>query len=156
MKSYPVTNNEWVLIDGNATKMGDYLQKMYNLNDFNKFNWLFFHLYNNVVPHYFVRTGVLTDKKVRGGANAIAPYNTDPWFREFPAFLSDVRKTRFVNAFTGNGVRYGYDCVYGDTVIMQNVSLSDIIKNLPVAIIHYTSVDGNQIHCIDLINSADV
>lgn len=151
MKSYPITNNEWVLVDGNTIKMVDYLQKVYNLNDFDGL----YKLYDDI-PHYFVRTDVLTSKKVRGGANSIAPYNRDPWFREFPAFLSDVRKARFVNAFTGNSVRYGYDCVYGDTVIMKNVSLSDIIENLPVAIIHYTSVDGNQIHCIDLINSADV
>ena len=152
MKSYPITNNEWVFVD-NTIKMVDYLQKMYNLHDFDGL----YKLYDDI-PHYFVRTGVLTDKKVRGGTNSIAPYNTDPWFREFPCFLTDVRKARFVNVFTNNSVRYGYDCVYRDT-IMKNVPLKDIVaydEILPLAIIHYTSVVGNQIHCIDLINSTDV
>lgn len=144
LSKYPITNSEWECQFSNSMKLGTYIKHTFNISHNESVN-----MYNNDYKYfddYYVRLFVVTADNVRGGANNIAPYDRDPWFRKFPQYVSNIRNINFVK----NQVKYGYDCIYRNTVKI-NVALSDIVDSVPLAILYYSSVEGRNVHCLDLI-----
>lgn len=144
VSKYPITNSEWEWQSCNGVKLGSYIKNTFNIIFNESVN-----MYNNDYKYfddYYVRSFVVTAEKVRGGANDLAPYDRDPWFRKFPQYMSNTKKINFVK----NQVKYGYDCIYRNKVKI-NAPLGDIVQSVPLAILYYSSVDGKNIHCLDLI-----
>jgi len=83
-------------------------------------------------------------------------YNTDPWGRAFPNYMTGTISERYVDALKNNS-----SCVYNYVVFYQERLMkstnSNNIFNLmsgkaPLAIMHVTTLEGEPIICLDIIH----
>ena len=83
-------------------------------------------------------------------------YNTDPWLRAFPIYMTGVISDRYVDALKNNSSYvYSYVVFYQEKLIRSNSSIN--IFNLmggsvPLAIMHVTTLEGEPIVCVDVLS----
>ena len=84
-------------------------------------------------------------------------YNTDPWGRAFPNYMTGAISERYVDALKNNSSYvYNYVVFYQER-LMKSTNNSNNIFNLtsgsvPLAIMHVTTVEGEPIVCLDIIH----
>jgi len=83
-------------------------------------------------------------------------YNTDPWGRAFPNYMTGTISNRYVDALKNNS-----SCVYNYVVfyqerLMKSTNSNNIFNltsgSVPLAIMHVTTVEGEPTVCLDIIN----
>ena len=83
-------------------------------------------------------------------------YNTDPWGRAFPIYMTGTISERYVDALKNNSsCVYNYVLFYRDRLIRSNSSsltFNLISGSVPLAIMHVTTLESVPIVCVDVIN----
>ena len=85
-------------------------------------------------------------------------YNRDPWNRRFPKFVDGSVEDMYINSSYENRVSYGFWVYYRDRVISGDIS-SDItysvwyISEVPLLILHTTTIEGVTVACLDVVNA---
>ena len=82
-------------------------------------------------------------------------YNTDPWGRHFPIYMTGIISERYVDALKNNSSYvYSYVVFYEDR-LMRSDSSNNIFNlisgSVPLAIMHVTTLEGEPIVCVDVI-----
>ena len=136
---YGITNSEWVLV--NDVSLSVYLNSLcIEAGDGNAGN---FQRCAILKPRYmyigdfYLRTKVYRHLYVGGGDL----YNRDPWNREFPIFPGRTVKS----LMSGYKMTlYNYECFHS--------SLWGNADNVLNVIVLSTSVCGNRVYCVDVLN----
>ena len=81
-------------------------------------------------------------------------YNTDPWGRHFPIYMTGIISERYVDALKNNSSYvYSYVVFYEDR-LMRSDSSNNIFNlisgSVPLAIMHVTTLEGEPIVCVDV------
>ena len=83
-------------------------------------------------------------------------YNTDPWGRAFPIYMTGTISERYVDALKNNSsCVYNYVLFYRDRLIRSNSSsltFNLISGSVPLAIMHVTTLESEPIVCVDIIH----
>ncbi len=80
-------------------------------------------------------------------------YNTDPWGRAFPNYMTGTISERYVDALKNNSsCVYSYVLFYKDKLIRSNSRSNLMSGSVPLAIMHVTTVEGEPIVCLDIIH----
>ena len=87
-------------------------------------------------------------------------YNRDPWDRRFPNFVDGSVEDMYINSSYENRVSYGFWVYYRDRVITSNSDIRDdtnygvrYISEVPVLILHTTTIEGVTVACLDVVNA---
>ena len=82
-------------------------------------------------------------------------YNTDPWGRLFPIYMTGIISERYVDALKNNSSYvYSYVVFYQEKLIRSDSSnniFNLISGSVPLAIMHVTTLEGVPIVCVDVI-----
>ena len=83
-------------------------------------------------------------------------YNTDPWGRSFPVYMTGDISERYVDALKNNSSYvYSYVVFYQEKLIRSDSSnniFNLISGSVPLAIMHVTTLESVPIVCVDVIN----
>lgn len=83
-------------------------------------------------------------------------YNTDPWGRAFPVYMTGDISERYVDALKNNSSYvYSYVVFYQEKLIRSDSSnniFNLISGTVPLAIMHVTTLEGKFIVCLDIIH----
>ena len=83
-------------------------------------------------------------------------YNTDPWGRAFPVYMTGYISNRYVDALKNNSSYvYSYVVFYQERLIRTNSSnniFNLISGSVPLAIMHVTTLEGEPIVCVDIVH----
>lgn len=80
-------------------------------------------------------------------------YNTDPWGRQFPIYMTGDYNNRYVDALKNNSsCVYSYVLFYRDRLIRSNSRSNLISGSVPLVIMHVTTLEGEPIVCVDIIH----
>jgi len=83
-------------------------------------------------------------------------YNTDPWGRAFPNYMTGTISERYVDALKNNSSYvYSYVVFYQER-LMKSTNSNNIFNltsgSVPLAIMHVTTLEGEPIVCLDIIH----
>ena len=82
-------------------------------------------------------------------------YNTDPWGRQFPIYMTGTISERYVDVVKNNSSYvYSYVVFYQEKLIRSDSSnniFNLISGSVPLAIMHVTTLEGEPIVCVDVI-----
>ena len=124
-------------------------------------------LYFNGVDKYYVRdsmsaglfrlfSGIHIDDKVFNDAWGM--YNRDPWDRRFPNFVNGTKQTGYDTLPFNEKLKYGFWVYYKDRVTSSDYA-DDIKHNIryidevPLLILHTTTLEGTVVACLDVIQT---
>ena len=83
-------------------------------------------------------------------------YNTDPWGRHFPIYMTGTYSNRYVDVLKNNSSYvYSYVVFYQEKLIRSDSSnniFNLISGSVPLAIMHVTTLESVPIVCVDVIN----
>ena len=80
-------------------------------------------------------------------------YNTDPWGRHFPIYMTGEISERYVDALKNNSSYvYSYVVFYQEKLIRSDSRSNLISGSVPLAIMHVTTLEGEPIVCVDIIH----
>ena len=80
-------------------------------------------------------------------------YNTDPWGRAFPVYMTGAYSNRYVDALKNNSSYvYSYVVFYQEKLIRSDSRSNLISGSVPLAIMHVTTLESVPIVCVDVIN----
>ena len=84
-------------------------------------------------------------------------YNRDPWGRRFPNFVNGAKQTGYDTLPINDKLKYGYCVYYKDRVAnddnSSNIRYSD---EVPLMILHSTTLEGVVVGCLDVIGQQKV
>ena len=123
-------------------------------------------LYFKGVEKYYVRdsmsaglfrlfSGIHIDDKVF--EDAWGMYNRDPWDRRFPNFVNGTVQDGYEKLEVHDKFKYGYWVYYKDRVTSSDYSKNDIRHNIryidevPLLILHTTTIEGFVVACLDVV-----
>ena len=124
-------------------------------------------LYFNGVDKYYVRdsmsaglfrlfTGMHVEDSVFNDAWGM--YNRDPWDRRFPNFVNGTKQTGYDTLPFNEKLKYGFWVYYKDRVTSSDYA-DDIKHNIryidevPLLILHTTTLEGTVVACLDVIQT---
>ena len=124
-------------------------------------------LYFKGVEKYYVRdsmsaglfrlfSGIHIDDKVF--EDAWGMYNRDCWDRRFPNFVNGAKQTGYDTLPFNEKVKYGFWVYYKDRVTSSDYA-DDIKHNIryidevPLLILHTTTLEGTVVACLDVIQT---
>ena len=83
-------------------------------------------------------------------------YNTDPWGRAFPVYMTGDISERYVDAVKNNSSYvYSYVVFYQEKLIRSDSSnniFNLISGSVPLAIMHVTTLESVPIVCVDIVH----
>lgn len=80
-------------------------------------------------------------------------YNTDPWGRHFPIYMTGIISERYVDALKNNSSYvYSYVVFYQEKLIRSDSRSNLISGSVPLAIMHVTTLESVPIVCVDIIH----
>ena len=83
-------------------------------------------------------------------------YNTDPWGRSFPVYMTGDISERYVDALKNNSSYvYSYVVFYQEKLIRSDSSnniFNLISGTVPLAIMHVTTLESVPIVCVDIVH----
>lgn len=123
-------------------------------------------LYFNGVEKYYVRdsmsrglfrlfTGMHVEDSVFNDAWQM--YNRDPWDRRFPNFVNGTVQDGYEKLEVHDKFKYGYWVYYKDRIMSSDYSKNDMRHNIryrdevPLLILHTTTIEGVVVACLDVI-----
>lgn len=108
------------------------------------------------VGNYYYRNVVNPKLFKNNDYKELNVYNVDPWNRLFPTYMTGVISRRYVDVMMENSAYvYSYVVFYQERLVRSsNVGKFEhhLIKdNVPLAVMHTTSLEGEPIVCLDII-----
>ena len=80
-------------------------------------------------------------------------YNTDPWGRHFPIYMTGAYSNRYVDALKNNSSYvYSYVVFYQEKLIRSDSRSNLMSGSVPLAIMHVTTLESVPIVCVDIIH----
>ena len=80
-------------------------------------------------------------------------YNTDPWLRAFPIYMTGAYSNRYVDALKNNSSYvYSYVVFYQEKLIRSDSRSNLISGSVPLAIMHVTTLESVPIVCVDIVH----
>ena len=80
-------------------------------------------------------------------------YNTDPWGRLFPIYMTGAYSNRYVDALKNNSSYvYSYVVFYQEKLIRSDSRSNLISGSVPLAIMHVTTLESVPIVCVDIVH----
>ena len=80
-------------------------------------------------------------------------YNTDPWGRHFPIYMTGAYSNRYVDALKNNSSYvYSYVVFYQEKLIRSDSRSNLMSGSVPLAIMHVTTLEGEPIVCVDIVH----
>ena len=108
------------------------------------------------IRNYYYRTIIPKGLFTNDDYKNLDIYNTDPWLRAFPIYMTGVISDRYVDALKNNSSYvYSYVVFYPEKLIRNNSSsltFNLISGSVPLAIMHVTTLEGEPIVCVDIIH----
>lgn len=123
-------------------------------------------LYFKGVERYYVRdsmsrglfrlfSGMHIEDKIFNDAWTM--YNRDPWDRRFPNFVNGTIQNGYNELSFNERLKYGFWVYYKDRVASSDYSKEDIRHNIryidevPLLVLHTTTIEGTVVACLDVI-----
>ena len=123
-------------------------------------------LYFSGVEKYYVRdsmsrglfrlfTGMHVEDSVFNDAWGM--YNRDPWDRRFPNFVNGTVQDGYDKLEVHDKFKYGFWVYYKDRILSSDYSKNDMRHNIryrdevPLLILHSTTIEGFVVACLDVI-----
>ena len=84
-------------------------------------------------------------------------YNRDPWDRRFPNFVNGTVQDGYDKLEVHDKFKYGFWVYYKDRVVSSDYSKNDVRHNIryrdevPLLILHSTTIEGFVVACLDVI-----
>jgi hypothetical protein len=106
------------------------------------------------IRNYYYRTIIPPSLFTNDDYKNLSIYNTDPWGRAFPVYMTGDISERYVDAVKNNSSYvYSYVVFYQKKIIRSSFNLFKLISgSIPLAIMHVTTLEGEPIVCVDVIN----
>ena len=80
-------------------------------------------------------------------------YNTDPWGRHFPIYMTGAYSNRYVDALKNNSSYvYSYVVFYQEKLIRSDSRSNLMSGSVPLAIMHVTTLESVPIVCVDIVH----
>jgi len=80
-------------------------------------------------------------------------YNTDPWGRAFPVYMTGDISERYVDALKNNSSYvYSYVVFYQEKLIRSDSRSNLMSGSVPLAIMHVTTLESVPIVCVDIVH----
>ena len=169
---YPVTGMNWRFkgngLDSESVSLGVYMQYALVKGGVDKVDSIVIDnaLYFSVVEKYYVRdsmsrglfrlfTGMHVEDSVFNDAWGM--YNRDPWDRRFPNFVNGTVQYGYEKLEVHDKFKYGYWVYYKDRIMSSDYSKNDMRHNIryrdevPLLILHTTTIEGVVVACLDVI-----
>ena len=111
------------------------------------------------IRNYYYRTIITQCLFTNDDYKNLDIYNTDPWGRAFPIYMTGIISERYVDAYASidalknnSSCVYNYVLFYRDRLIRSNSRSNLISGSVPLAIMHVTTLEGEPIVCVDIIH----
>ena len=108
------------------------------------------------IRNYYYRNIIPPSLFTNNDYKNLGIYNTDPWGRAFPVYMTGYISNRYVDALKNNSSYvYSYVVFYQERLIRSNSSnniFNLISGSVPLAIMHVTTLEGEPIVCVDIIH----
>ena len=165
LRKYHQTNNEWGLHTynfGNSTSLGKRISWMYNELMVNCGidtipNDVIYSINSlDSVTTYFVRTKLTHDKFVGDDVyDKLAPFNSDPWNREFLVYYGNVLHSQYAHIKNRDGWQKAFISVYFNNMVAKysGIHINNDESRIPLMILYVTTVDKKDVYCLDVIKS---
>jgi len=103
------------------------------------------------IRNYYYRNIIPPSLFTNDDYKNLSIYNTDPWGRAFPVYMTGDISERYVDAVKNNSSYvYSYVVFYKDKLIRSSFKL--ISGSIPLAIMHVTTLEGEPIVCVDIVH----
>ena len=170
---YPVTGMNWRLEGkgiwhSESVGLGVYMQYALVKGGVDKVDSIVIDnaLYFSVVEKYYVRdsmsrglfrlfTGMHVEDSVFNDAWGM--YNRDCWDRRFPNFVNGTVQDGYDKLEVHDKFKYGFWVYYKDRIMSSDYSKNDMRHNIryrdevPLLILHTTTIEGVVVACLDVI-----
>ena len=89
-------------------------------------------------------------------------YNRDPWDRRFPNFVNGTIQNGYNELPLNEKLKYGYWVYYKYGVASSDYSKDDYNHNIryipevPLLVLHTTTIEGTVVACLDVINHSKI
>ena len=89
-------------------------------------------------------------------------YNRDPWDRRFPNFVNGTVQNGYNELPYNERLKYGYWVYYKYGVASSDYSKDDYNHNIryipevPLLVLHTTTIEGTVVACLDVINHSKI
>jgi hypothetical protein len=111
------------------------------------------------IHNYYYRNVIPGSLFTNDDYKNLSTYNTDPWGRQFPIYMTGDYNNRYVDAYASidalknnSSCVYSYVVFYQDRLIRSNSRSNLMIGKVPLAIMHVTTLEGEPIICLDIIH----
>jgi hypothetical protein len=106
------------------------------------------------IRNYYYRNIIPPSLFTNDDYKNLSIYNTDPWGRAFPVYMTGDISERYVDAVKNNSSYvYSYVVFYQEKIIRSSFNLFKLISgSIPLAIMHVTTLEGEPIVCVDIIH----
>lgn len=108
------------------------------------------------IRNYYYRNIIPPSLFTNNDHKNLGIYNTDPWGRAFPVYMTGDISERYVDALKNNSSYvYSYVVFYQERLIRSNSSnniFNLISGSVPLAIMHVTTLEGEPIVCVDIVH----
>ena len=108
------------------------------------------------IRNYYYRTIIPKGLFTNDDYKNLSIYNTDPWGRAFPIYMTGTISERYVDVLKNNSsCVYNYVLFYRDRLIRSNSSsltFNLMSGSVPLAIMYVTTLEGEPIVCVDIIH----
>ena len=108
------------------------------------------------IRNYYYRNVIPPSLFTNNDYKNLGIYNTDPWGRSFPVYMTGDISERYVDALKNNSSYvYSYVVFYQERLIRSNSSnniFNLISGSVPLAIMHVTTLESKPIVCLDIIH----
>ena len=105
------------------------------------------------ICNYYYRNSIPPSLFTNDDYKNLDIYNTDPWGRAFPIYMTGAYSNRYVDALKNNSSYvYSYVLFYQERLIRSNSRSNLMSGSVPLAIMNVTTVEGEPIVCLDIIH----
>ena len=105
------------------------------------------------IRNYYYRTIIPQCLFTNNDYKNLDIYNTDPWGRLFPIYMTGIISKRYVDALKNNSSYvYSYVVFYQEKLIRSDSRSNLISGSVPLAIMHVTTLESVPIVCVDIVH----
>jgi len=108
------------------------------------------------IRNYYYRNIIPPSLFTNNDYKNLGIYNTDPWSRHFPIYMTGIISERYVDALKNNSSYvYSYVVFYQEKLIRSDSSnniFNLISGTVPLAIMHVTTLESVPIVCVDIVH----